>query len=126
MIILLKILKILTLFIVLDIPYLLLTGSHWGKQINKIQKSKLKLNYTGVFLSYLFLSVGLLIFVLPNIKKDNKFNDSLKYGALYGMVIYGVFNGTNLAIFKNYKITTLLLDTIWGSLLCFMVTYLLS
>ena len=32
--------------------------------------------------------------------------------------MYGVFNGTNYAIFKKYKLSMAISDTIWGCFLC--------
>jgi uncharacterized membrane protein len=68
--------------------------------------------------------IGLFIFVLPNITKENALNDSLKYGGLFGLVIYGIFDFTNLALFKNYELSTAIFDVIWGSLLYFGTAYL--
>ena len=40
------------------------------------------------------------------------------YGALVGLVIYGVFNMTNYAIFKDWSLTVSAVDTMWGICNC--------
>lgn len=37
--------------------------------------------------------------------------------AILGMVIYGVFDMTNHALFKNYNLTTGIIDVVWGAIL---------
>jgi uncharacterized membrane protein len=39
------------------------------------------------------------------------------YGFIYGALIYGVFNGTNVAIFREYSVKTAVTDTLWGGIL---------
>ena len=39
------------------------------------------------------------------------------YGSLMGFVIYSVYNGTNYTTLENYKLSTSMIDTIWGTCL---------
>ena len=41
-----------------------------------------------------------------------------------GLVIYGVYETTNYAIFKNWTLSTVLLDTAWGAILLGLTTFL--
>ena len=42
---------------------------------------------------------------------------------ILGLVIYGVYETTNYAILKNWKLTTVILDGLWGSILFGLTTY---
>jgi uncharacterized membrane protein len=42
------------------------------------------------------------------------YREIIFHGALLGLAFYGVFDGTNYVIFKDYKIETLLTDGIYG------------
>ena len=48
--------------------------------------------------------------------------EKVSYAFILGFCIYGIFDYTNLAIFKNYKLKTALQDQIWGSILFTLVT----
>jgi uncharacterized membrane protein len=41
-----------------------------------------------------------------------------------GIVIYGVYEFTNLSLLKNWKVLTTILDTTWGGVLFASTTYL--
>ena len=43
---------------------------------------------------------------------------------ILGWVIYGVYEGTNYGILKNWKMSTVIIDTLWGSVLFGLTTYL--
>jgi uncharacterized membrane protein len=50
---------------------------------------------------------------------------ALVYGGGLGIVVYGVWNFTNMAIFKNYDIVVGLMDLCWGFVLFSAVVYML-
>ncbi len=109
----------------LDIIWLsIFMKKRFNKMIKNIQKDEAKYNLFYASISYIIMIVGLFIFVFPNINKENLLTDSLKYGGLLGLVLYGIFDFTNLAIFKDYKLSTAILDVFWGSILYFTTTYL--
>jgi len=72
------------------------------------------------FLAYILLPLGLTIFVL-NSKNNNVF-----YGALYGLVVYGIFNLTNRALFKNWSLNILVLDTLWGTIVSALTVFIVN
>ena len=43
---------------------------------------------------------------------------------ILGLCIYGVFDFTNYAIFKNYNMFIGALDMLWGGILYYVVTWL--
>ena len=104
--------------LVLDYLYLTQIGSYaFSPMIQKIQGYPLTVNKTYALITYLVMLVGLLTLSIYHVKEDNLIKDSLFYGGLLGLVVYGVFDFTNLAIFKNYDLNNALLDTVWGTFL---------
>ena len=67
----------------------------------------------GGLFAWFLLALGLYIFVLP--KSTNLFNAAF-YGFLYGLIVYGVYNGTNFVTFNKYDYKIFLPDLMWGSL----------
>jgi len=82
----------------------------YNQTVSKIQGSKLALNIPAALITWFILSIGVNSFVDLNANILSRFAT----GALLGGVVYGVFNGTNKAIFEDYDTTTALYDTAWG------------
>jgi uncharacterized membrane protein len=88
-------------------------------QIESVQKSKLQINIFGFVSSYLFLVIGLYFFVIR--KKLNYL-----HGAFLGLIIYGVYDATNLATFQKWTYKFALQDILWGSFLFGFTTFLVG
>ncbi len=67
----------------------------------------------AAFLTWLLIVLGSFLFVFP-IVKDRTFIHALLYGGLFGLVLYGVYDLTNLSLLKEWPISTTLLDIAWG------------
>ena len=106
-------------FISTDFIYLNLIKDYFKKQIQSVQGSEPKMNFLGAALCYLFLITGINYFII----KPRK---SIKEAFLLGIVIYGVYETTNYALFKNWWLTTVLLDTLWGGILFAITTYIVN
>ncbi len=52
-----------------------------------------------------------------NMTKETYVRDSLVKGFIYGFILYGVFDFTNLAIFKEFNLKTAVIDMAWGGAL---------
>jgi uncharacterized membrane protein len=76
-------------------------------------------NLTYAAMSYFLMVIGLVVFVLPNINKDNLLMDSLLYGGLFGVVLYGVYDLTAAAVINNWDMKLGLIDIIWGGFVMF-------
>jgi uncharacterized membrane protein len=64
---------------------------------------------------YLLFALSFVVFILP--LAHNSLYWAALYGAVLGAVIYGVYDFTCLAIFKDFPITMGLVDWIWGIVL---------
>jgi uncharacterized membrane protein len=102
-------------FVVLDGFYLNLTKNYFNKQVKSIQGSDIKINFIAVAITYIFLIYGLNYFIIQK-------NKSVKDAALLGLVIYAVYEFTNLSIFTNWSLLSTIIDTTWGALLFGLTT----
>ena len=107
------------IFISLDFIYLQSIKDYFQKQVQSVQGSAMQVNYLGAALCYVFLIVGINYFII-------KPNRSVTDAFLLGLVIYGVYETTNYALFKNWSIITVIIDTLWGGILFALTTYIVS
>ena len=99
-------------------------GNEYRKMIRKIQGSDMQVNTVYAIMSYTLMIIGLNVFVIPNINKDNLMMDSLKYGFLFGIVLYGVYDFTIGAVLKGWNFKLALIDVLWGGIVYFLASYL--
>jgi uncharacterized membrane protein len=92
-------------------------GPLFAKMVNGIQKEDMKLNIFGAIGSYILLILVLYKFIIIERKP-------LSDAFLLGFCIYGIFDLTNIAIFKNYQIIPAIVDTVWGGVLFYTVTWI--
>jgi uncharacterized membrane protein len=93
----------------------------WEKNIENIQNEKLQVNVKYGLVTYFLIPLGILLFVYPKIDKKEWIQTSLLYGFLFGIVTYGIFDFTNLSLFKKYSLNIAIIDTLWGGILCAIV-----
>ncbi len=103
------------IFVILDGIYLNLIKGYFNKQIKLIQGSDIKMNFIAVAVTYILLIFGLNYFIIQK-------HRSVKDAAILGFIIYGVFELTNLALFKNWSLLTVIIDTAWGTTLFALTT----
>ena len=103
------------IFVLLDGLYLNLIKDYFNNQIKAIQGSDIKADFIAVGITYVFLIFGINYFIIKN-------NRSVKDAALFGLVIYAVYEFTNLSLFKNWTYLTALIDSIWGAVLFGLTT----
>jgi len=126
------ILAIFTL-LVLDFIYVASVSVFYKRSIKFIQGGDdLKINIYPAIVCYIIMIIGLVFVIITQLSRygslrslsyQNKLKYALRFGGVLGFVIYGVFNTTNLAIFKRYSIPLAIIDIVWGSLLYTIATY---
>ncbi len=107
---------------------LLWVGTFMGKkyqdQVQQIQNDKMVVRPLFGVLAYFLMVVGLNLFVLPRIRKGHELRDSIKYGFLFGIVLYGVYDFTAAAVLKDWDIKLAITDIVWGGVVYFLAAYL--
>jgi len=107
------------IFVLLDYIYLGFMKGYFEKQVQLVQGSPLKVNLLGAIICYIFLITGLNYFII-------KSNRSIKDAFLFGLVIYAVYETTNLALFTKWSWLTVIMDTLWGGVLFALTTFIVS
>ena len=77
-----------------------------------------KVNWTAAILFYLMYIAGILIFaVIPGLAKDS-LRHAAVWGALFGFFTYATYDLTNLALLKDWPLNIVIVDILWGIVLC--------
>jgi uncharacterized membrane protein len=66
-------------------------------------------------LVYPLLAAGITFFVLARARSPL---EALAYGALIGVVIYGVYDFTNYSTLRDWPLALALVDLAWGAVIC--------
>lgn len=128
-------LVILLLFVLIDIPMITMINTDmYMNQFKIINDGPMNINnrmYISTIITYLLLALGLYLFVIMpyNMKNPNKkynnfcdYTDVVIKAILFGLVVYGVYDMTNLATINSYDTSIAVVDTIWGASLCGIIT----
>jgi len=114
-----KILVSAIIFVVIDSIYLNIIKDFFSNQIKLVQGFNIKMNYIATIICYIFLVFGINYFI---IKPKRSIYDAF----LLGIVIYGVFETTNMALFSKWSWMTVIIDTLWGGVLFGLTTLIVS
>jgi|UniRef100_A0A6C0LZ06 uncharacterized membrane protein len=119
--------------IFLDIAWISLNYKNYSKAILKVQKSAINLRYEHAIITYIIILFSIIYvaipFTLQNIKNgdnnsiENKLLKSFMYGGAVGFSIFGIYNFTSLSIYKDTDVLTGIIDTVWGTTLYTLSTF---
>jgi len=112
------------LIITIDIIVLSLLKKLWKTTIETVQKKTFVPKMHYAIASYALIVLGQYYFVFRHIKRSNWINESLLNGFLFGLILYGVFDFTNLTIFTDYSLFTATVDMMWGGLLMAITSFI--
>ena len=77
-----------------------------------------EVNWWAAIVFYLLYIVGILLFaVVPALEKAS-FMRALVWGGLYGFFTYATYDLTNMALIKNWPLKIVIVDILWGVVLC--------
>ena len=108
------------ILLLLDSIYLTLLSSHFKQQVLDVQHSPMKFRILPAIVCYAVLVFGLNYFVLQK-EKEGSVIDAV----LLGLVIYTVYETTNMAILSKWNITSVLVDSLWGGILFGLTTIII-
>lgn len=110
----------LFIFIVTDIIWLgfIAKNLYFEKYANwlRFEGGQLKPVWWATLIVYLLLALSITVFIIP-LAKNSVFYAAI-YGSILGAIIYGVYDFTCLAIFKDFPIAMGFIDWAWGMALC--------
>lgn len=130
---------------VLDVAWIFMNLSGYMKTIRSVQKSPMSLRSEHAIIAYIIIVFSVLYVAIPfttqNIKNidaissanvanaanadsvANKLLKSFMYGGAVGFSIYGIYNFTSLAIYKDMDSSIGIIDTLWGTTLYTLTTF---
>ena len=101
--------------LLLDAVYITLTKSLWDVQVASIQRVSMQIRVLGAIVCYTLLILGLYYFILRTRRSPLD-------AFLLGLLVYGVFDSTNYAMFKKWDWKIAVMDTLWGGAVFAMTT----
>lgn len=104
------------LFLAIDMVWLLWLGrSIYVTEIGDILRQPPNMAAAGAF--YILYITGLMIMVIWPAFQAQSVLQGLIYGALLGLIAYGTYDLTNLAVIKGFTTKIAIIDMIWGMIL---------
>ncbi|MBU0998557.1 DUF2177 family protein [Patescibacteria group bacterium] len=98
------------IFLGIDLIWLgKISKSFYDKEFQAFERT---LNWPAAIFVYILIPLGILLFVLPKASGNPLLG--LMWGAIFGLVVYGVYNLTNLAILANWTLKLTIVDILWG------------
>ena len=80
-----------------------------------------QVNWTAAGIFYALYIVGIFVFsILPAVEK-NSWIHAIIMGAAFGFFTYATYDLTNLATLKNWPVTIVYIDILWGTILTGLV-----
>lgn len=86
-------------------------------------------NWYAAVIFYLIYIGGILYFAVLPAMKDESWQTALIQGAVLGFLCYATYDLTNMATIKNWPLTVVLVDIVWGIVLtgsCALISYLVA
>ena len=119
----------------LDAVFLTLTKDLFARQVMLVQGTAMKVNIPSAAGCYVLIVLGLYYFVLRHIIVPNatsaaasiqtmRIGDGVRAAFFLGILVYGVYETTTLAILRNWSPMTAVIDTTWGGTLFALSAYL--
>jgi uncharacterized membrane protein len=115
---------IITLIVFLGIDFVwlgLVAKKFYDQELSRFSRT---LNLPIAFLDYFLIAIGLVIFVLP--KATGNPLQALIFGALFGLIAYGVYDLTNLATLADWTLKMTIIDMLWGAVVCGLVSSIMT
>jgi uncharacterized membrane protein len=103
-------------FMVLDGVWLGVVMKHFYREqlapIIRLANGGIAPNWPAAIVVYLLLGTGIAVFVIP---RAETVASAAAFGALLGLVVYGVYDFTNYATLRQWPFVLTLADAAWGT-----------
>ena len=106
-----------SVFLVIDLLWLgIIAKSFYIRHLEPFFAEKI--NWPAAFIFYILFVAGILIFaIFPALEKQS-LQRAVVYGALFGFFTYATYDLTNLATLRNWPVIIVIVDILWGTVLC--------
>ncbi|MDZ4130703.1 MAG: DUF2177 family protein [Hydrogenophaga sp.] len=68
----------------------------------------------AIVATYFLMALGFALFVFPRLSGESVLWVTALQGALFGLVLFGVYELTSYVVFADWPILLVLVDTVWG------------
>ncbi len=115
-------LLILPPFLVMDLVWLgVVMKNFYAHELGDLARRQglaLAPRWSAALFVYVLIPAGLVLFARPFAGASAPVSRSFGSGALFGLVLYGVYDLTNLAVLEKWTLRLTLADIAWGCALC--------
>ena len=112
----------LVVLIALDIIWIgVIASSFYKKQTGhllNITDDKMVVNVPAGIAVWAVIVTGIYLFVMPRAADSGSLLAHLAWGALFGVITYGIYDLTNYALLKDWPLMVTVVDIAWGGVVC--------
>jgi uncharacterized membrane protein len=116
---------LLPIFLLVDLAWVgWLMKDFYSEQFGEMARRSqgaLSPRWGAAILTYLLIPLGLVLFIPPR-ATGTDLGEYLFWGALYGAILYGVYDLTNRAVLENFSLKMTLVDLGWGTFICMLMS----
>lgn len=113
---------LLILLGILDFLWLgIIAKKFYFKEFGEMAKNPF--NIYSAIIVYLFLALGIFIFVLNNNFVKTPLS-ALLIGIIFGIIVYGIYDLTNYTTLQNYSLKLTIIDIMWGGVIAGIASFL--
>jgi uncharacterized membrane protein len=108
-------------FFAIDILWLgVIAKNFYNRHLGRFFRERV--NWTAASIFYSLYILGIMIFaILPGISRASLAHTVI-LGVLYGLFTYATYDLTNLATLKDWPVKIVVVDILWGMVLCGLVS----
>jgi uncharacterized membrane protein len=104
-------------FFAIDILWLGVAAKYFYQK-NLGHLFRTNVNWTAAIVFYCIFIVGILFFAVVPALEKNSWTRAIISGGLFGFFTYATYDLTNLATIKDWPLKVVVVDMIWGIILC--------
>lgn len=101
----------LIVYLIIDIVWVVGARKIHSNTVELVQNAPITINFIPVMMYYLIAPLSY-VFIIKRYARS--MSESLGLAALVGLLMFGAFDLTNKAIFKNYPWSYVIMDMAWG------------
>lgn len=117
---------VLPVFLIVDLLWLgVVMKAFYSNELGELARrdgTSLAPRWWAAILVYVLIPGGLVLFVRPLLGLNASVWQAIAWGAVYGMIVYGMYDLTNLAVINRWTIRMTFSDIAWGCALCGMAS----
>ena len=116
----------LVVFLIVDLTYLgVITTGFYKSELGPLARRSgdaLSPLWWAAIVVYVLIPLGIVLFALPRVDSERWLPSALGWGFVFGVVLYGVYDFTNLATLDRWPLRLTFADLAWGGVLCSIMT----